>query len=65
MPLHYLRVALAAHGVEAGHVKIWQTVGQLRRRHGARDERGAAGAGVPGQRLEVGGPEGEEYISAT
>ena len=26
--------ALAAHGVEADHVNIWQTVGKLRRRHG-------------------------------
>jgi hypothetical protein len=26
--------ALAAHGVEADHVKVWQTVGKLRRRHG-------------------------------
>jgi len=25
---------LAAHGVEADHVSIWQTVGKLRRRHG-------------------------------
>jgi len=25
---------LAAHGVEADHVKVWQTVGKLRRRHG-------------------------------
>jgi len=32
-PLH-LRETLAAHGVEADHVKIWQTVGKLRRRHG-------------------------------
>lgn len=32
--LLYLREALAAHGVEADHVKIWQTVGKLRRRHG-------------------------------
>jgi hypothetical protein len=32
-PLH-LREALAAHGVEADHVKVWQTVGKLRRRHG-------------------------------
>jgi len=30
----YLREALAAYGVEADHVKIWQTVGKLRRRHG-------------------------------
>jgi hypothetical protein len=30
----YLREALAAHGIEADHVKIWQTVGKLRRRHG-------------------------------
>ena len=30
----YLREALAAHGVDADHVKIWQTVGKLRRRHG-------------------------------
>ena len=30
----YLREALAAHGVVADHVKIWQTVGKLRRRHG-------------------------------
>jgi hypothetical protein len=30
----YLREALAAHGVEADHVKVWQTVGKLRRRHG-------------------------------
>ena len=29
----YLREALAAHGVEADHVKVWQTVGKLRRRH--------------------------------
>ena len=26
---------LAAHGVEADHVKIWQTVDKLRRRHGS------------------------------
>jgi len=26
--------ALAADGVEVDHVKIWQTVGKLRRRHG-------------------------------
>ena len=26
--------ALAAHGVEVDHVKMWQTVGKLRRRHG-------------------------------
>jgi hypothetical protein len=30
----YLREALAAHVVEADHVKVWQTVGKLRRRHG-------------------------------
>lgn len=30
----YLREALAAHGVDADHVKVWQTVGKLRRRHG-------------------------------
>jgi hypothetical protein len=30
----YLREALAERGVEADHVKIWQTVGKLRRRHG-------------------------------
>ena len=30
----YLREALAAHGVEADRVKVWQTVGELRRRHG-------------------------------
>ena len=30
----YLREALSAHGVEADHVKVWQTVGKLRRRHG-------------------------------
>ena len=29
-----LREALAAHGVDADHVKVWQTVGKLRRRHG-------------------------------
>jgi hypothetical protein len=29
----YVREALAAHGVEADHVKVWQTVGKLRR-HG-------------------------------
>ena len=45
----YLREALAAHGVEADHVKVWQTVGKLRRRHGLVKERGAAGAGVPGR----------------
>ena len=33
-PPNYLREALAAHGVEADHVKVWQTVGKLRRRHG-------------------------------
>lgn len=32
-PLH-LREALSAHGVVADPVKIWQTVGKLRRRHG-------------------------------
>jgi len=26
--------AIAARGVEVDHVKIWQTVGRLRRRHG-------------------------------
>jgi hypothetical protein len=30
----YLREALAAHGVDVDHAKIWQTVGKLRRRHG-------------------------------
>ena len=30
----YLREALAAYGVEVDHVKIWQTVGKLERRHG-------------------------------
>ena len=30
----YLREALADYGVEADHVKVWQTVGKLRRRHG-------------------------------
>jgi hypothetical protein len=30
----YLREALAAHEVEVDHVKVWQTVGKLRRRHG-------------------------------
>jgi len=29
----YLREALGAHGVDADHVKIWQTVSKLRRRH--------------------------------
>ncbi len=28
------RDALAAHGVEVYHVKMWQPVGKLRRRHG-------------------------------
>ena len=32
-PLH-LREALDAHGVDADHVKVWRTVGKLRRRHG-------------------------------
>lgn len=30
----HLRKALAAHGVDADHVKVWQTVGKLRRRRG-------------------------------
>jgi hypothetical protein len=30
----YLREALAAYGVEVDHVRVWQTVGKLRRRHG-------------------------------
>lgn len=30
----YLRQALAEYGVDADHVKVWQTVGKLRRRHG-------------------------------
>lgn len=30
----YLREALAVHGVEVDHVKIWQTASKLRRRHG-------------------------------
>jgi hypothetical protein len=30
----YLGEAFAAHGIEAEHVKIWQTVGKLRRRQG-------------------------------
>ncbi|HEY5113689.1 MAG TPA: hypothetical protein VIJ45_06220 [Coriobacteriia bacterium] len=29
----YVREALAAYGVEVDHVKVWQTVGKLRRRH--------------------------------
>jgi hypothetical protein len=29
-----LREALAVHGVYADHVKVWQTVSKLRRRHG-------------------------------
>lgn len=32
-PLH-LREALAGYGVDADHVKIWQVVGKLKRRHG-------------------------------
>ena len=32
-PLH-VREALHAHGVDVDHVKVWQTVGKLRRRHG-------------------------------
>jgi hypothetical protein len=32
-PLH-LREALAAHGVEVDHVRVWPTGGKLRRRHG-------------------------------
>jgi len=27
-------MGVAAHGVEVDHVKVWQTVGKLRRRHG-------------------------------
>ena len=30
----YLREALAQYGVDADHVRIWQAVGKLRRRHG-------------------------------
>jgi hypothetical protein len=30
----YLREALSVYGVEVDHVKIWQTVSKLRRRHG-------------------------------
>jgi len=30
----YLREALAAYGVQADHVLIWQVVGKLKRRHG-------------------------------
>lgn len=30
----YLREALASYGVEVDHVKVWQVVGKLRRRHG-------------------------------
>ena len=41
----YLREALAAHGVEVDHVKVWQTVGKLRAPAWARDQRGAADAG--------------------
>jgi hypothetical protein len=29
----YLREALASYGVEVDHVKVWQLVGKLRRRH--------------------------------
>ena len=29
----YLREALAAHGVEVDHVKVWQVVSKLKRRH--------------------------------
>jgi hypothetical protein len=30
----YLCEALAGRGVDADHVKVWQTVGKMRRRHG-------------------------------
>jgi hypothetical protein len=30
----YLHEALEAYGVEIDHVKVWQVVGKLRRRHG-------------------------------
>lgn len=30
----YLREALAAYGVQADHVLIWQVAGKLKRRHG-------------------------------
>lgn len=30
----YLREALAAYGVEVDHVKVWQVVSKLKRRHG-------------------------------
>ena len=61
----YLREALAAHGVEADHVKIWQTVGKLQAPARARDERGAAGAGLPGRGLDVGGAQSQELGRAT
>ena len=57
----YLREALAAHGVEADHVKVWQTVGKLQTPARAGDDGRAAGAGLPGRGLDVGGEAGEEY----
>ena len=57
----YLREALTAHRVEADHVKIRQTVGKLRRRHGLAISGEPRGAGLPDPELDLGGEEGEEY----
>jgi len=50
----YLREALAAHGVDADHVRVWQTVGK-RRRHGLvlrGEPRGPGERREPGYRVE-------------
>lgn len=56
----FVREALAARGVEVDHVKMWQTVGKLRRRHGLvmsgepREQGGwVAGGGLSGWAVAV------------
>jgi hypothetical protein len=56
----YLREALAAHGVETDHVKVRQTVGKLRRRHGLVMSGEPREPGYRVEGLDVGGKEGTE-----
>jgi hypothetical protein len=50
-----VREALATHGADVDHVKIWQTVGKLRLRHGlvmSGESREPGGAREAGYRVE-------------
>lgn len=48
----YLREAPAVHGADADHVKVWQTVGKPRRRHGLLLRREPREARAAGHRVE-------------